>query len=204
MAALNLLVGTNNPGKVQELVDLLAALPVIVLRPSDLGLSLDVAETGSTYAENARLKARAFAARSGMLSLADDSGLEISALNDWPGIYSSRCAGSDATDHDRQILVLDRLGGRPGSARRARFVCHVALADPNNVLAESEGVVEGRIALAPAGKGGFGFDPIFIPEGYDQTFAELPVEVKREISHRARAIKRIVPFIERMTRLPRD
>ena len=199
MAALNLLVGTNNPGKVQELVGLLAALPVIVLRPSDLGLSLDVAETGSTYAENARLKARAFAAQSGTLSLADDSGLEISALNGWPGIYSSRCAGSNATDLDRQILALDRLEDRPESARHARFVCHVTLADPTNVLAESEGVVEGRIALAPAGTEGFGFDPIFIPEGYDQTFAELPVEIKRKISHRARAIKQIVPFIERLT-----
>jgi len=200
MATLNLLVATNNPGKVQELVALLDSMPVNVMRPIDLGLSVDVAETGSTYAENARLKARAFAARSGTLSLADDSGLEIRALNNWPGVYSSRCAGSNATDLDRQMLALARLRNRSEGERQARFVCHVALAGPNGVLAESEGVVEGKIALEPVGTGGFGFDPLFIPEGFDQTFAELPAETKREISHRARAIKQLVPVIERLAR----
>ncbi|MGH2461834.1 MAG: RdgB/HAM1 family non-canonical purine NTP pyrophosphatase [Chloroflexota bacterium] len=202
MSTPNLLVATNNRGKAEEIAALLDGLPVKVVRPIDLGLSLDVAETGSSYAENARLKARAFAARSGRLSLADDSGLEIKVLGGWPGLYSSRFAGPTASDLERQQMVLDRLAGRPESERQARFVCHVALAGPRGVLAEAEGVVEGTIALARSGIGGFGFDPIFVPAGFDRTFGELPAELKREISHRARAIAKIRPAIERLVRSP--
>ncbi len=198
MPMVTLLIATNNAGKVRELAFLLRTLPVRIARPKDLGLHLDVAETGSTYAENARLKALAFAAGSGAISLADDSGLEIAALNGWPGIYSSRAAGPGATDQERRALVLERLAARSENNRRARFVCHVALAGPTGILAESEGVTEGRIALTAAGTGGFGFDPIFIPEGFDRTFAELPPRTKNEVSHRARAVEGIRSFIERL------
>lgn len=200
MIGQTLLLATNNPGKVREIEALLDGLPVKVVRPADLGLAIDVAETGASYAENARLKAREFAARSGMTSLADDAGLEILALKNWPGVRSARCAGPNATDADRRELVLKRLAGRSPAERRARFVCHVAVADPTRVLAESRGVLEGKIALASSGTGGFGFDAIFVPEGFDRTLAELSAEQKNEISHRARAIRDLRPFLERLAR----
>lgn len=160
-------------------------------------------ETGATYAENARIKARAFAAQSGMLALADDSGLEVFALGGWPGPHSARFAGRGSSDQDRCEQVLRRLAGLPDEQRGARFVCHVAVADPREILVEGEGVLVGRIARTPAGTDGFGFDPIFVPDGYTYTVAELPMQVKNAISHRARAIATIRPFLLRLARSPR-
>jgi XTP/dITP diphosphohydrolase len=198
-----LLVATNNPGKVREMSQLLADLPYRILRPADLDLELEVPETGATYAENARLKATAFAARSGLIALADDSGLEIPALDNWPGPYSARVAGPGASDAARRDVVLRRLDGHPARDRRARFVCYVVVAASTGVLAESEGVLEGKIAPSAAGSGGFGFDPIFIPEGLDQTLAMLSGEQKNRISHRARAIEALRTFLKRLATEPR-
>ncbi|HVC34261.1 MAG TPA: RdgB/HAM1 family non-canonical purine NTP pyrophosphatase [Chloroflexota bacterium] len=195
-----LLVATNNPGKVRDLMELLNGLPIRLVTPAELGLRLEVPETGASYAENARLKARAFAARSGMTSLADDSGLEIAILENWPGVESARCAGPGATDAARRALVLSRLAGSAVAERGARFVCHVVVANPTAVLAEAQGTVEGRIALSPSGSGGFGFDAIFVPDGSEHTFAEISWREKNEISHRARAIAALRPFFERFAR----
>lgn len=200
MSEINLLIASNNRGKLREVVEILHGLPFRIIRPADIGLELDVPETGATYAENARIKARAFSERSGMIALADDSGLEVIGLGGWPGHQSARFAGPDATDRDRCDRLLRRLAGRPETDRRARFVCHVTLCDPRQILVEGQGVLEGRIATEPAGVEGFGFDPIFIPDGFDCTVAELPAEIKNTMSHRARAIESIRPFLAQLVR----
>jgi XTP/dITP diphosphohydrolase len=156
-----------------------------------------VAESGSTYAENATLKARAFAAATGLPTLADDSGLELAVFSGWPGVHSVRFAGPAATDADRRRLILDRLAGHGPNQRRGRFVCALVLADGNGVIAESEGVLNGTIARSGRGTAGFGYDPIFVPNGYYATVAELPPKDKDRISHRARALAKLRPTIHR-------
>jgi XTP/dITP diphosphohydrolase len=156
----------------------------------------DVEETGSTFQENAVLKARAFAAQTGELCLADDSGLEIEALGHAPGVYSARFAGAD-TGYDIKISKLLTLLEQTGDvARRARFACVMALADPGGeVLHTAEGICAGRIAPEPRGTNGFGYDPIFIPDGFDRTFGELDAGTKREMSHRGRAARLILRYL---------
>jgi len=193
-----ILMATNNPGKQRELAALLAAYPVRPVRPSELGITLEVDEDGQTYAENARRKAIAFARASGLIALADDSGLEIAVLDGWPGPRSARWAGPAATDADRRALVLARLAGVPDRDRRARFVCHAVLADPHGILAEAEGTLAGRIATSEQGQGGFGYDAIFVPDGYPCTLASLPEEVKNRLSHRAQAISRLRDVLLRL------
>lgn len=185
-----LLVATSNPGKLRELRALLADLGLEVLGPGDVGLALEVEETGTTFVANAVLKARAFAAAAGLPALADDSGLEVDALDGRPGVHSARwVAGTDA---DRVAALLARLAAVPAAARGARFRSVAALAWPDGRVATAEGAVEGRIAFAPRGAGGFGYDPIFLVEdgGHDgrRTMAELPPEEKNRLSHRARAV----------------
>ena len=144
-----------------------------------------------TYAENAIAKAKFYAAATGMLALADDSGLEVAALGGAPGVYSARYAGVGASDADRRQLLLAELAKVDSGIRQARFVAAVAIVDPNGeVLNLSEGICEGTIIFESRGTSGFGYDPLFVPDGYDQTFAELPDEVKNRISHRARALMR--------------
>lgn len=198
MGETTLLIATNNPSKVRELRELLEGLPIKVVSPAELGLKLDVAETGNTYAANAQLKAKAFAAASGLISLADDSGLEIKALRDWPGVHSARAAGPNASDAQRRALVLARLGADPTTDRAARFFCHVTVADARQILAEASGTLEGKIALAESGSGGFGFDQIFIPTGSRESLAALTEAEKNRISHRARAIAQLRPFLARL------
>jgi XTP/dITP diphosphohydrolase len=188
-----LLLASNNVGKLRELAELLAGLPIELVPPADLGLSLEIAETGATFAENARLKARAFARASGLPAVADDSGLEIAALGDWPGVHSARVAGPGADDARRRELVLARLNAVPDASRAARFVAAVALADGDRILAEAEGILGGAIATMPRGAGGFGYDPIFIPTGLDRTLAELTAAEKNNLSHRGRAIRKLLP-----------
>jgi XTP/dITP diphosphohydrolase len=185
-----LLLSTNNRGKLEELSILFAGLLYRLVSPSQLGLKLDVEESGKTYAANARLKAGAFARASGLLTLADDSGLEVEALNGAPGVMSSRYAGPDATDSQRVAYLLARLKHGPVEKRTARFRCVMAIAQPDGEVKLCSGSCHGAIALEPRGSNGFGYDPIFYFPRLCKTMAELPAEVKNRISHRARAAMR--------------
>jgi XTP/dITP diphosphohydrolase len=188
-----LLVATNNAGKVVELSQLLSGFP---LRLRLLGEFPDIdeaEETGETFAENATIKALHYSARSGLLTLSDDSGLAVDALGGAPGVYSARYAGREATYAERISKLLAELDATGDEERCARFVCVIAVADPSDgALHTFEGTCAGRIARAPRGTGGFGYDPLFIPDGHDRTFGELPAEVKHTLSHRARALEQAV------------
>lgn len=183
-----LLVATNNPGKVREYEELLVGLPVEITFPAQEGLVLEVEESGETFEENAGLKATAYARASGLLTLADDSGLVVDALGGAPGVRSARYAGPGASDVDRYRKLLAALANVPEEQRTARFRCVVAVAQPDGTIYTTDGVCEGQIGFAPRGEHGFGYDPIFIVVGYNgQTMAELSPDIKNRISHRARA-----------------
>jgi len=185
-----LLIATNNPGKVREYRELLADLPVEITFPAQEGLLLTVEETGETFEANARLKALAYSRASGLPALADDSGLEVDALDGAPGVHSARYAGPEADDTDRYRKLLAALADVPAGQRSARFRCVVALARPDGTVQTAAGTCEGRIAFAPRGEHGFGYDPVFIVAGYGgRTMAELAPETKNRISHRARAVQ---------------
>ncbi len=189
MASSELLIATRNQGKVREFARFLADLPVRLRSLAEFPDISEVAETGSTFSENARLKAYSYAAQTGLWTLADDSGLEVEALGGAPGLLSARYAGEGASDAARVARLLEELSGKPDEERRARFICVLALTlPPREETWVFIGRCEGRIASEPRGAHGFGYDPVFIPEGYTQTFGELPVEVKQRISHRARAV----------------
>lgn len=200
---MRLLLATFNPGKLVELRELLhfhaarqhPPLRLELVSPVELGMGEPVAETGSTYAENARLKAVGYAQIAGLAALGDDSGLEVDALGGAPGLHSARYAGPGASDADRRARLLAALAGVPTERRTARFRCVIALATPNGEVQFAEGTVEGRIAEAPAGTGGFGYDPIFYLPELGCTMAELPDGVKNTISHRARAVEKALPLI---------
>lgn len=193
-----LLIATNNPGKLDEYRELLAGLPIELTSPAAGGIDLDVEETGDSFEENAVLKARAFAQASGLPALADDSGLEVMALDGAPGIHSSRYAGPDATDEDRYRKLLKNLEDVPWERRHARFRCVIAIATPRGALHTVEGQVTGRINFEPRGEHGFGYDPVFYLPDHDKTMAELPDDVKNRISHRADAARRAIPIIRQM------
>lgn len=199
-----LLIATNNPGKVREYVELLGDLPhVEITFPAQEGLALEVEESGETFAENARLKALAHARASGLPTLADDSGLEVDALDGAPGVHSARYAGPGASDVTRYRKLLAELAGVPAGRRSARFRCVVALALPGGEVHTAEGTCEGEIGFAPRGEFGFGYDPVFVVDGQDgRTMAELAPEVKNRISHRARAVQAILPDLRRLLSLP--
>ncbi len=200
---MGLLVATNNAGKVRELRALLTPLATRLLFPFDLGLEVAVAETGATYFENARLKAVACAQAlrgrddlAPMPVLADDSGLEVDALDGAPGIRSARYTlGSDT---DRLTALLRQLEGVPPERRSARFRCVVVVVTPLGELYSAEGTCEGIIAGAPAGTGGFGYDPVFYLPEFGCTMAELSEETKNRISHRARAVQAALPILRRL------
>ncbi|MDO8754111.1 MAG: RdgB/HAM1 family non-canonical purine NTP pyrophosphatase, partial [Anaerolineales bacterium] len=173
-----LLIATNNNGKVIELQDLLKDTGIRLLTPVDINLSLEVDEDGNTYAENSSKKALAFAQASGLISLADDSGLEVDALGGQPGVFSSRFGGPDATDRDKYLRIVELLEGVPDEKRTARFRAAVAIATPTGETVIVEGKCEGRIAREPSGEGGFGYDPIFFIPEVGQTMAEVPSDVK--------------------------
>lgn len=192
----SLVLATGNVGKVRELRQIFGGLPLDLKSLSDFEGIKDVAETGSTFAENAFLKASGFASQTGEFTLADDSGLEVEALGNAPGVHSARFAGAD-TGYDVKIGRLFSMLRDSGSgSRRARFVCAMSLADgQGGVIHTVEGECVGSIAFEARGTNGFGYDPIFIPEGYDQTFGELSDEVKRSISHRAKAADLIIRYL---------
>lgn len=191
-----LLIATRNRGKVSEVESLLGAFPLRLRSLADFPATGDVEETGSTFEENSTIKAQAYAAQTGCWTLADDSGLEVEALGGAPGVFSARYGGPEATDAERIDRLLSALALSGDASRRARFVCVIAIADSKaNLLSLFTGTCEGRIAHEPQGSGGFGYDPIFVPDGYEQTFGELPAEIKQRISHRARALKAALPFL---------
>lgn len=190
-----LLLATNNAGKIKELRALLQGMKAEILTPNELGLELDVMESGDTYLENATKKAIAFAKASGMLSLADDSGLEVAALDGAPGIYSARYSPKKgASDKDRREYLLEQLQSKP-RPWMARFHCTVVLASPSGETLSSDGECRGEIIPQERGIGGFGYDPIFLINGTGRTMAELGMAEKNRLSHRARAIQSIWPFL---------
>ena len=192
----SLLLGTRNPGKVIEITGILADLGWSFSSLQEFPDVGEAEENFVTYAENAIAKAQFYASATGLCALADDSGLEVAALDGAPGVFSARYAGANASDADRRALLLSELTKVGDTNRRARFVAVVVIANPDGeILNVSEGICEGSIARAPRGTGGFGYDPLFIPEGYDQTFAELPDTIKNRISHRARALMSTKDFL---------
>jgi XTP/dITP diphosphohydrolase len=194
-----LLVATNNPGKIVEMRELLAGLPVTIAFPAELGLDMEVEETGDTFEENATIKALAYARAAGLLTLADDSGLEVDALAGAPGVRSARYASPGATDVERYRKLLAALEDVPAGERTARFRCAVAIAEPDGTLHTTTGVCEGEIGIEPRGHHGFGYDPVFIVAGYGgKTMAELDPDLKNRISHRARALGAALPLLERL------
>ena len=195
-----LLLATSNEGKCRELRRLLSDLPMSLLDLRDLPTCKPITETGSTFVENASSKASGYATQSKLLTLADDSGLEVDALGGAPGVRSARYAGEQASDAQRIDALLAALAHVEGPMRSARFVSAVVIADAKGeILKISIGRCEGRIALAPRGAEGFGYDPLFIPDGYDLTFAELKPEIKNQISHRARALTRARAYLQALT-----
>lgn len=194
-----ILLASNNAGKLRELQAILDDLGIEILTPAAIGLVLEVDETGTTYAANAALKAEAFGARSGLLTLADDSGLEVDALQGAPGVYAARYAGPGASDADRRAKLLAALQGVP-APRTARFRAVVALREPEGRLTAFEGVCEGEIAFAERGANGFGYDPIFFLPEHNATMAELPEDLKNRISHRGRAVAAARPYLESLVR----
>lgn len=199
--ATQLLVATHNRGKVAEFADILEDSRITWLSLDDAGITDDVEETGATFHENAALKAVAYARQSGMLTLADDSGLEVDALGGMPGVLTARYGGAGLSPAERYYLLLDALAGIAEADRTARFRCAIVLASADGtILGSAEGVCEGRIALEPAGDGGFGYDPVFYLPERDLTMAQLPSAEKHRISHRGRATSAIGPLLRRMLR----
>ena len=203
MADTELLLASQNPGKLNEMRQLLAGLPFRVLRPADLGIHQAPEETGSTFMENAVLKARHYAQRSGLLTVADDSGLSVDALGGGPGLYSSRFGGEGATDEDRNRLLLEKLRGVPDEKRGARFTSAVAVARGTELLFQGEETVEGRIAAAPRGRHGFGYDPVFFFPEFGRTFGEAAPEDKDRVSHRGKAFALLRRFLTELAGRPR-
>lgn len=185
-----LLIATHNQGKLREYRALLADLPLTVIHLDDAGVTFDVEETGTTFQANARLKAYTYAAAVGSMTWADDSGLEVDALNGAPGVYSARYGSPDAvTDEDRYRMLLRELSRMPAAPRTARFRCVVAVVQPNGDGFTTEGTVEGVIIDEPRGSHGFGYDPVFYLPEHGCTMAELVPDLKNEISHRGKAAR---------------
>jgi XTP/dITP diphosphohydrolase len=193
-----LLLASGNPGKLRELRAILHGLPVELVGLADAGAGEppEVAETGATFLENALQKARAYAAWSGLAAVADDSGLEVDALGGAPGVRSARYAGEGAGDQANLDKLLAELAGVPPERRGARFRCAAVLVDRDLGEWTAEGTWEGRLLEAPRGTGGFGYDPVFLPEGWDRTSAEVDQATKDAASHRGRAFRALRPAIE--------
>ena len=193
---MEILVATQNAGKVREIEELLGDLPNTLRSLKDFGNISEPAETGLNFMENAVLKAKYYALQTGLTALADDSGLEVAALNGAPGIFSARYAGAGANDPQRIAKLLRELDETGDQNRSARFVCAAAVADQRGqILSTAEGICAGKIARAARGGNGFGYDPIFIPENFLKTFSELSSGEKQQISHRSRAISKIIAFL---------
>ena len=187
-------LATHNPGKLKEMGAILARFGVEVVSPKDLGLTVDVEETGTTFAENAMLKAKAICAAAQLPAIADDSGLCVDALNGGPGVYSARYGGEGLDDRGRYMLLLNNMRGQ--TTRAAHLACAIACAFPNGDTLTAEGRCDGTIAFAPMGEGGFGYDPVFFVPEKAKTFGQLTAEEKSAISHRGRALESFVGKLE--------
>lgn len=192
----DLLVATTNQHKLEEYFAILRTVPYRLLSPADIHLDLDVEETGTTFAENAQLKALAYARVSVMICMADDSGLEIDALDGAPGVYSARFAGRDTPYEERFCIILERMKGLPFEKRTARFRCAITIAEPSGYHCTVEATLEGVIAEEPRGAHGFGYDPIFLVPELGRTTAELAPEEKNRISHRGKAARLAAALLE--------
>ena len=187
-------LATHNPGKLRERSDILSHLGIEVVSPADVGVTVDVEETGTTFAENAMLKAKAICAASGLPAIADDSGLCVDALNGGPGVYSARYGGEGLDDRGRYMLLLNSMRGQ--TTRAAHFSCAIACAFPNGDTLTAEGRCDGAIAFAPLGEGGFGYDPVFLVPEKGKTFGQLTAEEKSQISHRGKALREFSTQLE--------
>jgi XTP/dITP diphosphohydrolase len=194
---MRLLIATTNPGKVREYRALLSGLELELVGLNEVGVDVDVVETGDTYAANAELKARAYAQLSGLLTLADDSGLEVDALGGRPGVYSARYAPDSPT---RIQKLLGEMIDVPDDQRAAQFQCAIVLATPDGSITATQGSCEGVIVHEARGSNGFGFDPVFFMPEYSATMAELPDDVKNQISHRAHAAQKMRAILASITR----
>ena len=193
-----ILIATTNQGKVQEIRNLVKGLPALFLSLSEVPDIPEVLEDGATFEENALKKAREMAYSTGIVTLADDSGLCVDALDGRPGVHSARYAGEDASDEEKYLRVLEEMQDVPDSERSARFVCAVALVAPDGEEKLFRGVCEGRITREPRGSSGFGYDPIFYFEEAGCTFAQMDQESKNRVSHRGRALREFAEFLRKL------
>ncbi len=184
--SMKFVLASHNPGKLAEMQSILSGYGVEVVSPAEVGVSLEVEETGGTFGENAMLKAKAYCEASGLPAIADDSGLCVDALNGGPGVYSARYGGEDLDDRGRCMLLLSNLRGQ--TTRAAHFSCAIACAFPDGRTLTAEGRCDGAIAFAPLGDGGFGYDPLFLLTEKGKTFGQLSPEEKSAVSHRGKAL----------------
>jgi XTP/dITP diphosphohydrolase len=192
-----LLVATTNAGKLREIRDVLAGLPIDIRSLADLPPIVEPEETGRTFAANARAKALYYAAAADLLTVAEDSGLEIDALDGAPGVHSARFGADEAPTYPEKFAMIYRLlAERHAPESPARFVCALALAEPGRVLFEARGAVEGRITSPPRGAGGFGYDPIFFHPPFGRTLAEVGAAEKLSVSHRGQAFRQLRQYLE--------
>ena len=194
MEKMKFVLATHNPGKLKEMSAILGELGVEVVTPADLGLTVDVEETGTTFAENAMLKAKAVCAAAGLPAIADDSGLCVDALNGGPGVYSARYGGEELDDRGRYQLLLNSVRGVPD--RAAHFESAIACAFPDGGELTAEGRCDGAVAFAPMGAGGFGYDPVFLVPSLKKTFAQMTDAEKDAISHRGKALRAFAAELE--------
>lgn len=200
MTTWKILIGTGNHGKVEEIKRVMKDLPLKLQVVTDFPGIHRHEESGGSYEENAIIKAQSYARQTGLWTLADDSGLEVTYLNGLPGLRSARFGGEGLSDAGRTSLLLSQLLAADSGERSARFICAVAIAKPiGEVINVAHGICQGHIAQAPAGGEGFGYDPVFIPAGYKMTFAEMPLQLKNSISHRGKALAAMRQFLERFS-----
>lgn len=192
-----IIFATGNEHKMVEIRMILKDLGMPVVSLKEAGIDVDIVEDGTTFEENARIKATAIAGMTGDIVLADDSGLEIDYLNKEPGIYSARYAGTDTSYDIKNQMLLDRLKGVPDEQRTARFVCAIAAAFPDGTVLTARGTMEGRIGYEIAGENGFGYDPIFFLPEYGMTSAQITPEKKNELSHRGKALRAMRVMMEK-------
>lgn len=184
-----IIFATGNAGKVREIKEILSDLPYEVVSMKEAGVTAEIVEDGTTFEENAVIKAKTIAELTGEIAMADDSGLEVDYLDKAPGIYSARFLGEDTSYEIKNRYLLDQLKGVEGEARSARFVCAIACVWPDGKTKVCRATIEGRLAMEPAGENGFGYDPIFYVPEFGKTTAELSMEEKNKISHRAKALR---------------